>query len=195
MGDSFGPSPQIQPQVLIRPRVLIGGNPCNVMFSNQSQIQCIAARGHSISNQVLVLQSFGGLGFSGKLTVSYTQCSVGFYQDSIQFLCNPCPIGTYSAYSGSTACLSCPVGTIAPMTNQSSCQLCRAGTIYSNNACASCPIGTSSTSGASVCSTCTAPAYQAMAGSSSCDVCPAGSTYQSATSCQVWYVCMKLFCV
>ncbi len=132
-GVNFGPAGQ---------RVLIGGHQCFVRNASHSRIICATPPGHNINNQLLVLQSTGGLGFSSALSVSYTQCSPGTFQDSVVFQCNPCAIGSYSNFFSATTCMSCAAGFYSNLTGLSACFACQAGTFSIGNSCLQCGPGT-----------------------------------------------------
>ena len=65
-------------------------------------------------------------------------------------MCKPCPVNTYAAGPGSTACEGCLRGEVS-LLGQKSCQLCPAGTFASKGACKPCLEGLVSDRGSAQC--------------------------------------------
>ena len=107
-----------------------------------------------------------------------TVCSPGTYI-GVAGICTFCMPGTYSYFTGSTACQTCPTGTISPLgasgctpcnagyyaISTASCAFCMPGTFSyyaGSTACQTCPAGTGSPIGASACVACAAPCPNCM---------------------------------
>ena len=104
-------------------------------------------------------------------------------------MCKPCPVNTYAAGPGSTACEGCLRGEVS-LLGQKSCQLCPAGTFASKGACEQCGHGSSSEEGSetctcnkgwtgqqgrhAVCKKCPANTFKAVRGPGACQACPFG---------------------
>jgi hypothetical protein len=172
IGQDFGPAP---------PSVIVAGVKCVVRNASQSSVTCTLAAmpiGHALGNQVLVVQSTGGILFVDVATaaVSYRQCIPG--QQEAGLNCSICPVGTFSAAAGSLSCSPCTAGTIGPAMGLSSCVVCFSGQYSQDQAttCSLCAPGKYSLSGAGVCSDCGSLEFAPFAGMSKCSNCPTFST-------------------
>jgi hypothetical protein len=178
------------------PNVLVAGKPCRLQFPLQSNIVCVLPPmpiDHALGNQVIVVQSTGGLTIAdlAVASISYRQCPPGKYEADLA--CVLCAPGTYSAQLGSTSCSSCPVGTVASSAaGMSSCMPCGVGT-YANGQtvnCVPCLSGFfSASTQASACTECpTIPATFSRVGASLCTPCqPNSATRASACVCNPQY--------
>ena len=184
-------------------RVIVGGQSCYVRSSTESKITCELQKGRTLYNEIIVLQSTGGMTIVDtlSLSVSYHQCLPGTYENplSLDHLdCLLCGAATFSpvavpflappahAQSSLTSCLNCPVGTTALSAGTSACTDCTPGRFWNGtNQCAICPAGTFTAKPASVsCSICDAGSFNANPNQFTCTKCPAGRTHYSATTCQ-----------
>jgi hypothetical protein len=170
------------------PSVVVAGAECAVLNASQSFVACTLSAmpiGHALGNQILVVQSTGGVAFINLATaaVSYTPCPAGQHEDGIE--CTPCPIGTFSATSGSASCQPCEQGTLGQASGLSACSACQAGRYAPRQAtaCMLCPTGTFSViPSAPACDACAAGKFTAQTGSTECSVCTAG-TFAANSSC------------
>jgi hypothetical protein len=172
LGTDFGAAP---------PSVIVAGAKCVVQMASQTNITCMLPPmpiGHALANQVLVLQSTGGITFVdlNVASVSYTQCRAGQRENGLG--CTPCPDNSFSAVDGSVSCFPCPAGSIGPASGLSTCSACGIGTYapYGTSVCAACAPGTSNNiPGQSACTACLQGTFSVQAGASICAVAPAFS--------------------
>jgi len=76
--------------------------------------------------------------FDSGLEKGCVECPPGHFKHSDGAdMCKPCPVNTYAAGPGSTACEGCLRGEVS-LLGQKSCQLCPAGTFASKGACEPC---------------------------------------------------------
>ena len=183
-GKDFGPK---------KGRVLIGATPCvDISSWTQSAIVCQLPPGQAKSQQIIVLQSTGGMLIEETLTVSYEQCSSGYYDPSLARNaapgqpCKECLPGYYADKTSSTTCTVCAPGTFSPTSGASVCQQAEPGTYQQANNRFNCSAGKYTDRFAQTeCSTCQLGRFTANVGSSSCLDCPAGrfAAPNSTTSC------------
>jgi hypothetical protein len=166
----------------VPPTILIAGAKCVVRAASQTNITCVLPPmpiGHALANQVLVVQSTGGITFADLSTasVSYQQCAAG--QSEAGLGCTVGPQGKFTAAPGSPECSKCPDGSVSSTAGLSTCAVCQAGTFASSDAgaCRPCPVGTFSvSSGAPACDACAAGKYTDDMGQTGCASCRAGTT-------------------
>ena len=103
--------------------------------------------------------------------------------------CEACATGTYSDFSGATACQSCPEGSSTYGPGQTGCEgECQSGSFSSTNGlqpCTSCPSGTYAlVAGSTTCATCSPGSFSSH-GASSCTLCAPGSSavYPGSAGC------------
>jgi len=89
--------------------------------------------------------------FDSGLAKGCVECPPGHFKHSDGAgMCTPCPVNTYAAGPGSTACEGCLRGEVS-LLGQKLCQLCPAGTFASKGACEQCGHGSSSEEGSETC--------------------------------------------
>ena len=89
--------------------------------------------------------------FDSGLAKGCVECPPGHFKHSDGAgMCKPCPVNTYAAGPGSTACEGCLRGEVS-LLGQKSCQLCPAGTFASKGACKPCLEGLVSDRGSAQC--------------------------------------------
>jgi hypothetical protein len=168
-----------------RVNVLLTGTRCTVQNSSETLIACTLPPmpiGRPLANQVIVVQSSGGLTVAdiNSISVSYRVCPVG--QREAGRNCTACGAGTYTAVGGAIQCTPCDPGRFAFGAGMSSCPVCSAGTFASSpgsTACLDCPVGQyASASGGSACLSCAVLGnfYTALPGLTVCTRCPDFST-------------------
>ena len=109
---------------------------------------------------------------------AYSYCTNPSYANSLNPLCYPCLLGTYSNGSGLTSCIGCPAGTTSTGSGAQSCTGCGYGTYA--------PTQGSTIGG--TCLFCWFGTYGPTKGLTSCLVCTAG-TYMSTTSASACLKC------
>jgi ELWxxDGT repeat protein len=155
----------------------------------------------SVSQCSVCAQGYAGTGLSLShpsseyALLGCTICPPGKYSWNNAALCTSCPVGIYTADSGSVSvgfCSICAPGYAgiiyyAATTRATGCSICAAGSYApagpsGETSCATCPAGTfSSAAGSPVCESCPVGSYSST-GATSCSLCPTGIyTTNSAT--------------
>jgi ELWxxDGT repeat protein len=154
----------------------------------------------SVSQCSVCARGYAGTGLSLPQPSDYTLlgctiCPPGKYSWNNAALCTSCPVGIYTADSGSVSvgfCSICAPGyagiiDYAGTTRATGCSICAAGSYApagpsGETSCATCPAGTfSSAAGSPVCESCPVGSYSST-GATSCSLCPTGIyTTNSAT--------------
>lgn len=124
-------------------------------------------------------------------------CRAGYLSNRTggSLACQPCPVGTYSNKTNSSACASCPAGTYGngsvATSIASGCRACAAGSYStsSGSACAGCAAGTfTNTTGATACQPCGA-GYWGVSGLTVCNACPP-ATYSTNLTASSQSTCL-----
>ena len=100
--------------------------------------------------------------------------------------CLACPVGSFTAASGSTTCEACPAGQTTTSTPRTACSDCPPGsfaTAGSTLGCQSCPVNTyAPDAGSDLCLACSA-GFAALSGSTGCTACGPGTRSSSSGAC------------
>ena len=108
-------------------------------------------------------------------------CLRGYYNigTSDEFVCEPCPLGSYNNEYAQTACKPCPRGTYTSVTGRSYCDACAVGRYVDTTGaqtCIDCPLGRyASTPGHQVCAACAMGHTTLNTGRTLCDQCQSGT--------------------
>jgi len=114
-------------------------------------------------------------------------CGPGYYSQSLEGVCNPCPMGAFSNISGMDGeCFACIPGTFSHSVGSIVCEPCFPGTFGGN--CTPCPSGSYQVmyNLSKSCDTCGMGMYSSGLGMSSpevCRNCEMGTYWQSSSQC------------
>jgi hypothetical protein len=120
--------------------ILIGSLPCTNPSITHTSASCNVPAGNRLDVSVLLIQYNGETSSSSSISLSYTQCDKGTYENGTA--CPACEKGTYSQFKGLTTCSDCDEGKFASNIGAQSCDPC--------------PLGSWSAKGQSRCYNCSA---------------------------------------
>lgn len=124
-------------------------------------------------------------------------CTEGYFADSYDQACEPCPPGEYSAQEGATECIPCSIGQFSPEPGRVACDLCPLGTFQDTPGaalCKPCQTGTFGPRPAAItCDDCDPGLYQDQSGQPECLQCPVNTNSPKKSAAITECVCDEGF--
>ncbi|KAG7388194.1 signal peptide, CUB domain, EGF-like 1 [Phytophthora pseudosyringae] len=117
-----------------------------------------------------------------KSTLSTAKCDKGMVNDGKWRTCQPCPRGTFAAYSGSLMCSSCPKGSFGSSNGLLTCEKAPPGSFVPFEGALRaelCPSNQVATmNGSTACTPCQAPSFSFLPGGIACRFANSGEVYE-----------------